>query len=104
VLCCIPDTEREERMQQHVGSVDVTRISDDRRIKGMIRWTLEQAIEGNRNNSLMRLHRMVRDLTGSKEEADRITYETNSMLENPLPEIELQKTVCRLTHSLKSKL
>jgi len=93
--CCIPDTEKEERATKAVKSVDETKISEDRRVQGMIKWTLANTTEGNRNNMLLRLHRFVLDLTGDKDEADRITYGTNSMLLEPLNEMELQRTVCR---------
>ncbi|OQX82757.1 MAG: hypothetical protein B6D63_07265 [Candidatus Latescibacteria bacterium 4484_7] len=95
VSCCIPETETEEMVMPAVGSVDATKVSDDKRIQGMIRWTLQNAIVGSRNSALMRLHRFVLDLTGTKQEADTIVYATNQMLTEPLSEIELQRTVCR---------
>jgi hypothetical protein len=95
VTCCIPSTEKEEYVTQQVGSVDTTEVSDDRRIQGMIRWTISNAVVGGRNNALLRLHRFVKDLTGSKTEADSITYQVNAILNEPLEETELAKTVCK---------
>ena len=95
VSCCIPNTEKEEKVMQAMSSIDTTSISENGRIQGMIRWALTNSIVGNRNVNLMRLHRFVKDLTGSKEEADSIVYSTNQMLTEPLSEIELQRTVCR---------
>ena len=94
VSCCIPSTETQETVSAQLGSIDETKLSDDKRIQGMQRYVLSNAHNG-RNNMLLRLHRFVVDLTGSKEEADQWVYATNAMLLDPLSEIELQRTVCR---------
>jgi len=95
VNCCIPDTNQLEVVQKRFASIDDTKLSANARIQGMQRWVLANAKSGNRNNTLMRLHKFVLDIEGDKNKADEIVYKTNAMLESPLSEIELQQTVCR---------
>ena len=72
-------------------------VSDDeetnRRINGMVRYTLSSTGSGNRNNNLMRLCFFVYDLTNNKDLAKQIVLETNSMLTEPLNENELNGSI-----------
>jgi hypothetical protein len=94
VLCCIPETETEKHIAR-AKEEDIDEVTTDKRIHGMIRWTIANAYKGNRNNALYRLFAFVRDLSGSIDEATEVVYRTNAMLQEPLPEHEIQKLVRR---------
>lgn len=95
VLCCIPETNS-ERYIAKAESENIDDITKDKRIQGMVRWTLANGYKGNRNISLYRLMKFAEDISGSIDEAREVTYRTNAMLQEPLSEKEIQKLLRRI--------
>ena len=93
VRCCLPDTEKEEKIK-YVSKEEIDEVSKDRRIQGMIRYTLQNAVIGNRNNALYRLFAFVRDIS-NKETATGVVLSTNKMLSEPLKDNEIKQIVRR---------
>lgn len=93
VRCCLPDTEKEEKIR-YVSTEDVNEVSSDRRIQGMIRYTLQNAITGNRNNALYRLFAFVKDIE-DMDIAKSVVLSTNQMLSEPLKDSEIKQIVRR---------
>ena len=89
----LPDTETNEKIDKtFVGSVDDEEI--ERRIKGMMMWTIANTSEGNRNMSLLKLGLFVLDLTGDKDLAKAMVLRTNDMIDS-IPEKEIKQTIFR---------
>lgn len=88
VLCCIPETESEKYITK-AENENIDDITKDKRIHGMIRWTIANAYKGNRNSSLFRLMKFLIDLRA--ENVNEIVYRTNALIDEPLPEWEIQK-------------
>ena len=93
VNCCIPNTKKEEELVR-VSEDDVDEITKDKRVQGMLRWTVANATKGSRNISLFKLYKFVCDV-GSKEEANEIVYIANSLISEPLSEKEIQTLIRR---------
>ena len=90
----MPDTKKSEHIE-NVGSNLELNSNDEleRRIKGMIRWTISSCYQGNRNAMLLKLALFVYDLSGSKELAKDVVLETNQMISEPLNEKEIRHTI-----------
>jgi len=93
VRCCLPDTEKEEKIR-YVSKEEVDEVSKDKRIQGMIRYTLQNAVVGNRNNALFRLFAFVRDIEDVNI-AKNVVLSTNAMLSEPLSENEVLQIIRR---------
>jgi len=88
----LPDTEKEEKIRKISFINDKDEIG--KRIDGMIKWTIASTTyKGNRNNNLMRLGLFAIDLLNSVELAKQLVLETNQLLDNPLEEKEIEKTI-----------
>ena len=92
LLLFMPDTIIDEQI------MEITEFEGDddeltRRIQGMIRWTIANTSEGNRNINLARLGLFVVDLTSDKELAKSVVLSTNSMINEPISTIEIEKTM-----------
>jgi len=102
VLPYLPDTELNEKTNTQLSKLKDIKINDDeleKRINGMIRWTLSNTYEGNRNNNLFRLGMFVSDISDDIELVERILHETNHKLDKPLNISELNKII----RSIKNK-
>lgn len=93
VRCCLPYTEKEENIK-YVSSEEVNEVSSDRRIQGMIRYTLQNAVTGNRNNALFKLFAFVKDIENISI-AKNVVISTNTMLSEPLSENEVMQIIRR---------
>jgi len=89
----MPETKLDEQIEQ----VDI--ITDDeeidKRINGMIRWTISNSYEGNRNMNLLKLGLFVYDLTGSKDMSESIIFSTNHLLNEPISDKEIKSTILK---------
>ena len=86
VRCCIPETEVSEHIIPNIENLDLDEA--DRRVYGMQKHTLIQAVGGNRNNAIFALAKFLKDVIGGDVETK--VYETNAMLLEPLPETEVR--------------
>jgi len=93
IECCIPETEIAEKQLVKADAENIDDITADKRIYGMIKYTIANAYKGNRNNALFRLYAFVKDL--KPDEAGEITYRVNAMINDPLTEREIQKIIRR---------
>jgi len=59
----------------------------------IIRWIIGQTYQGNRNSNLLKLGLFALDLLGSKELAKQLVLEVNQMINEPLDEKEIRKTI-----------
>lgn len=84
VRCCIPETEAAEHIIPNLENIDLD--EQDRRIGGMIKYTLINGIAGERNDKLFRLAKFVHELGGDLND---VVHRTNNMLVDPLPENEV---------------
>ena len=88
----LPDTSMDEEIINIIETID----DDDetnRRINGMIRWTIANTGEGVRNENLARLCFMIYDLTNDKELAKSMVLSTNRILPEPIQEKEIHNTM-----------
>lgn len=88
VRCCIPETETAQHIipnLENLSPADEDEIS--RRTYGMQKHTLINGVGGNRNNAIFRLAKFIQEIGG---EVERVVWETNAMLVDPLPEHEVQ--------------
>jgi len=92
----LPETNKAIEIKQQVESIKDYEYDDkdeiERRIFGMVKWTLNNAYPSNRNNALFRLGAFVGSIAG----LDRALYEVekvNNMLSEPMNIKELKQTV-----------
>ena len=91
VRCCIPNTERSEKVMPKLEDMDIERA--DKRLHGMIRWLITNTVKGSRNNNLYRYRKFLEDL-GSFDVRKEV-LRANAMLEEPISIGELEKTVLK---------
>jgi len=61
----------------------------------MIRWTVANTYQGNRNANLYKFAMFVKDLTGSVEIAKQAVVDVNEMICKPLGSKELKSTILK---------
>ena len=97
VIPYLPDTETREIISKQIEKFDEKDYDGDevnKRIGGMIKWMLNNTYSNlNRNVNLFRLGAFVLDLTGDIDRALEEVYKANSMLEEPIKESEIEKTI-----------
>ena len=97
ITLCLPNTNKAEAMMPKID--EINQIAEEggeveRRIAGMMKWTLQNATPGNRNNSLYRFGAFIRDLGLDPES---YIVQINEMLSEPLTTKEIRL----LTRSVK---
>lgn len=92
VRCCLPDTEKEEKIK-YISKEEIDEVSKDKRIQGMIRYTLQNAIIGNRNTSIYKLYKFLYDL--KVKNIDTIIYNINTLLKDSLSLNEINQIIRR---------
>jgi hypothetical protein len=91
---CMPDTEIAQQAQKVIKTIKEVKKEGSltSRLEGAVRWTLVNAIVGQRNNILFRGTMLIKDLSGVNEARDWL-YKMNNMLLEPLSEKEVKTTI-----------
>jgi len=94
----LPDTETEDIIND-MSSRYIDSVEDDeeigRRLNGMVRWTIANTYQGNRNANLYKFGMFVKDLTGSVENAVQAVIDVNDRISEPISSKELKQTVLK---------
>jgi len=92
VRCCLPETEVSKSVMPNIEKLNNVEDMDEveRRIHGMQKFVLMNAIHGNRNQMIYRLAKFIHEIGGDMN----IVNQTNAMISDPLPENEV-RTILR---------
>jgi len=92
-ICCIPETTKEEEVSRAIREYEANTSTDvDKRIAGISKWAISNAIVGSRNNTLFRAGMLIKDLTDT-ETAKTKVLEINRYLSEPLSDREIEATI-----------
>ena len=94
ILPYIPETILREKLTNNLAEIDLDQY--ERRVAGMVRWFIGATYEGNRNSNTFRFLMFLKDLGADYE---RIGYDTNHKLIDPLSDGEFKK----ILNSVKKK-
>jgi len=92
----MPDTVVSEKIESVGSKFEINSNEEvNKRLNGFIRWIIGQTYQGNRNSNLLKLGLFAYDLLGSKELAKQLVLEVNQMINEPLEEREIRKTILK---------
>ena len=91
VTSCIPSMESSKKLMSQMDDVEVLNL--DSRIDGVYRWFFLTTAEGNRNESLFRVVKLMKDLSVDSNEIEDHATKMNAMLDIPLHESEVRTII-----------